>query len=99
MSVDPSTIGLTIGLDVLEHLIKLSENAPKTVTNYAIIGMARNAAIEARENAQSIPYETEGMAEIRRLLTDDGVMGVKVDHFIGCLVLLEKHGFRLNRQA
>lgn len=43
----------------------------------------------------SIRYETDGMTEIRRLLNNDDVADIKVDHFKDCLVLLEKHGFKL----
>lgn len=43
-------------------------------------------------------YETEGMAKVRQLLTDeDDISDYQVDTFKACLLLLEKHGFALTR--
>jgi hypothetical protein len=92
---------VTIGLDVLNALIRIA--SPKSNADGIIINMASNAAEAAYNEANAIQpeaslrYETEGMSEIRRILTEGGISDNHTDAFKGCLSHLEQHGFKLMR--
>ncbi len=52
---DTSTIPVTIGLDVLDHLIKLASTSERhSQVDRIVLQMAKNAAEEAFDNAPSI---------------------------------------------
>lgn len=45
-----------------------------------------------------IRYETEGMAELRRMLLTKGHTDAAIDTFKSCLISLEKLGFTLIKE-
>lgn len=70
---------------------------------YCIHGISLNRICsECASDGASAPililrYETDAMAEIRRVLDHHGQQSHSIDHFKDCLIILEQNGFTLTK--
>lgn len=113
VDLNKSTVSVPLGLDVLDALTEMATPSNQGEFTMLTIArnVAREAYVNAPRTLEEtmdftdfpVPrtwtryYETEGMAEVRKILTNDKLSNEDVDTFKRCLAALEKHNFTLSR--